>query len=135
MKTVDLPPITQADAEQERDRLFTEPVPPPPYPAIELETVISYEGYTFRVVFRDTSIADAVSVLKKRGCIPVGAAPASPATNGRAPHFADDGTPTCLNGNCSRHGKPMEPSQHGGWYCKGKDARTGNAKGYCEQIA
>jgi hypothetical protein len=62
-------------------------------------------------------------------------APASPATNGNAPHFADDGAPTCLNLNCSRHGKPLEPSQHGGWYCKGKDARTGNAKGYCKEIA
>jgi hypothetical protein len=32
MKTVDLPPISQADAEQERDRLFAEPLPPRPIP-------------------------------------------------------------------------------------------------------
>jgi len=50
--------------------------------------------------------------------------------------YADDGTPLCGNANCSRHGHPLEPSQHGsGYFCQGKDSRTGNAKGYCKTIA
>jgi hypothetical protein len=49
--------------------------------------------------------------------------------------YADDGTPLCSNANCSRCGQPLEPSQHNGYYCKGKDSRTGNAKGYCKSTA
>ena len=49
--------------------------------------------------------------------------------------YADDGTPLCANANCSRHGQPLEPSQHNGYYCKGKDSRTGNSKGYCKSTA
>lgn len=49
--------------------------------------------------------------------------------------YDDDGTPLCGNANCSRHGKPLEPSQHSGYYCKGKDDKTGNSKGYCRSKA
>jgi hypothetical protein len=104
MKTVDLPPITQADAEAEHDRLFDTPAPPPPYPAIQLETVINYEGYSIRVVFRDTSLADAVNVLRKRGCAP------AQSTNGAVvqPHNTHPASaeqpPTCPS-----HNRPMKP--------------------------
>ncbi len=50
--------------------------------------------------------------------------------------YADDGSPICDNPNCSRRGKPLTASQHGsGSYCSGKDATTGNAKGYCKTTA
>lgn len=49
--------------------------------------------------------------------------------------YASDGTPLCGNANCSRHGQPLEPSQHNGSYCKGKDTVTGNPKGYCKTTA
>jgi hypothetical protein len=49
--------------------------------------------------------------------------------------YDGDGTPLCGNANCSRYGKPLEPSQHNGYFCKGKDERTGNAKGYCRSTA
>ena len=103
MKTVDLPPITQADAEQERDRLFADAPPPPPYPHIVLQTTVLHAGYTFVVTFNDTSLADAVSVLQKRGCEPAGAAPApAKAQNGHAPMLFEPPT-------CPQHNRPMKP--------------------------
>jgi hypothetical protein len=42
----------------------------PPFPTIELETSVTVEGYTFRVTFRDTSLAAAMDALKKRNCVP-----------------------------------------------------------------
>jgi hypothetical protein len=54
-------------------------------PRIELETTVVYEGFTFRVVFRDVSLKEAVAALTRRGCAPaesVGAA--SAATQGGA---------------------------------------------------
>jgi hypothetical protein len=38
------------------------------YPRIELETTVVYEGFTFRVVFRDVSLKEAVAALTRRGC-------------------------------------------------------------------
>jgi hypothetical protein len=116
----DLPPISAADtsAESQADRLFAEPLPPPPYPAIELETMVSYEGFTFRVVFRDTSIAAAAEVLKKRGCVPASAAPAPPsqANAGHAPMLSEP--PMCPQ-HAPRKMKPMKhPSRQGhSWMC------------------
>jgi hypothetical protein len=85
--------------------------------------------------------------LRDLGASPAGVhqlAPAAPVQSGAntparkaaaAVTYADDGTPLCANANCSRHGHPLEPSQHNGYYCKGKDARTGNNKGYCKSTA
>ncbi len=54
---------------------------PAHYPRIELETMVQYEGFTFRVVFRDVSLREAVAALTRRGCTPAeSAAPASAAT-------------------------------------------------------
>jgi hypothetical protein len=53
---------------------------PAHYPRIELETTVVYEGFTFRVVFRDVSLREAVAALTRRGCTPaesVGAASAA----------------------------------------------------------
>lgn len=81
--------------------------------------------------------------LRELGAAPT-IAPAAPVQQGgthaarkpaSAVTYADDGTPVCANANCSRHGQPLEPSQHNGYYCKGKDSRTGNAKGYCKSTA
>ena len=53
---------------------------PAHYPRIELETTVVYEGFTFRVVFRDVSLREAVAALTRRGCTPAeGAASASAA--------------------------------------------------------
>ena len=54
---------------------------PARFPRIELETTVVYEGFTFRVVFRDVSLKEAVAALTRRGCTPAeSAAPASQAT-------------------------------------------------------
>lgn len=98
-KNMSARPVSQAaaDAEPADDRLFTEPtLAAPAYPAIELCATITYEGFTFDVTFRDTSIAAATEVLKRRGCQPAGAhQPSAPATNGATP-------------TCPTHGKPMK---------------------------
>ena len=58
---------------------------PARYPRIELETTVQYEGFTFRVVFRDVSLREAVAALTRRGCTPAeGAAPALAATQRNA---------------------------------------------------
>ena len=62
--------------------------------------------------------------------------PSGPLRKSAPVSYADDGTPLCGNANCSRHGKPLEPSQHGrGFFCKGKDTQTGNSKDYCKTTA
>jgi hypothetical protein len=76
--------------------------------------------------------------LRSLGATEPVSAPAPAPAPARKPStvvYADDGTPLCGNANCSRHGKALEPSQHNGYYCKGKDSVTGNAKGYCKSTA
>src|SRR6266487_4744555 len=65
-----LRPISAQDAEQEEaaDRLFIEPAGP--FPRITLQTTVSYQGYTFTATFNDTSLADAVALLRRRACAP-----------------------------------------------------------------
>jgi hypothetical protein len=60
-------PTRQAD---EGGELF-----PAHYSRIELETSVVYEGFTFRVVFRDVSLKEAVAALTRRGCAPAESAP------------------------------------------------------------
>src|SRR5947207_863338 len=81
MKAVPLPPITQADAEAERDRLFDEPAPA--FPRLILETEVIYAGRRWRVRFADTPIDQAAAILDKKGCQDASAASAS--TKGSAP--------------------------------------------------
>jgi hypothetical protein len=101
---------------------------------ITISAQVQYRGRALTVVSEGYTADQLCDLLDKRFGLPQ--APARQQNgNSRAPHFADDGTPTCLNANCSRHGKPLEPSQHGGWYCNGKDSVTGNPKGYCREIA
>jgi hypothetical protein len=84
-------------------------------------------------------VAAPVQSSPLSGSPPAGRAPAP---NGKEHTPAErvlaqdaNGVPTCMNRNCSHFGKPMAPSQHEGYSCKGKDARTGNAKGYCKETA
>jgi hypothetical protein len=119
MKTVDLPRITQADADAEpaADRLFTEPPPAPPYPQIVLQTTVLHAGYTFVVTFNDTSLAEAVSVLQKRGCEPAGQPQVKAMNgNGHAPMLSE--APMCPQ-HAPRKMKPMKhPSRQGhSWMC------------------
>ncbi len=108
-----LPPISQADAEQEPadDRLFSDPAPTPTYPHLTLQTtVIDPDGFTWSVTFTDTPLAAAAAVLKKRGCVPASAPQAAapaPATNGSTGNGSSATPPTC-----PVHGKPMKPMQH-----------------------
>jgi hypothetical protein len=81
----------------------------PTYPRIELETTVTFEGFTFRVTFRDTSLAEAIKVLQRRGCQPT----TSPAVSQPAPA---NGAPPI----CPVHNKPMKPSQKSGWFCSQK---------------
>jgi hypothetical protein len=65
-----LRPISAADAadEPEADRLFIEPAGP--FPRITLQTTVTFQGYTFTATFNDTSLADAVALLRRRACAP-----------------------------------------------------------------
>lgn len=98
----------------ERGELF-----PAYYPKIELETTVVHEGFTFRVVFRDTSLADAVQVLQRRGCTP--AAP-MPTTSASAP-AAPSGDLTC-----PKHQRKLKPSQFGGYFCTAADEDETNGR-------
>jgi hypothetical protein len=93
---------------------------PAHYPKIELETTVLHEGFTFRVVFRDTSLADAVQVLQRRGCTPAAPLPASPAPN----------APAAPNGDliCPKHQRKLKPSQFGGYFCTAADEDEANGR-------
>jgi hypothetical protein len=119
---------THAPIADERGELF-----PEAYPRVSIKTAVACEGFTFEITFNDASLADALNVLRKRNCTPAGVPNGTPAE--RVPAQDANGVPTCMNRNCSNYGKPMAPSQHEGYYCKGKDARTGNTKGYCKETA
>ncbi len=106
---------------------------------------VTFSGIHFEVCFN--GLVDQLPALARRlvalGAESVSAPAGIPnpvqAANGSSKAkmaYADDGTPLCGNANCSRHGKPMAPSQHGeGFFCRGKDTVTGNAKNYCKSTA
>jgi hypothetical protein len=94
----------------ERGELF-----PAHYPKIELETTVLHEGFTFRVVFRDTSLADAVQVLQRRGCQAAASAPPAP------PAPTGDLT-------CPKHNRKLKPSQFGGYFCTAVDEDEPNGR-------
>jgi hypothetical protein len=138
LKTVALPQITreQAEAEPAADRLTFDR-------KITISTQVQHRGRLLTIVSEGYTADQLCDLLDKRFGTPDQLVSISPPRsqangNGHAPtvaHFAEDGTPLCLNPNCSRFQQPLAPSQHSGWYCKGKDAKTGNAKGYCKGVA
>ncbi len=69
--------ISAADAQNEpaADGLFIEPGA---YPKITLQTTVELEGFTLNVTLNDTSLSDAVALLRRRGCVPPGAIPPAP---------------------------------------------------------
>lgn len=100
-------------------------------------------GFTTEITF--SGHLDQLDALTKK-LLAMGASPqgtskvlapsAGPLRKSAAVTYADDGTPVCGNANCSRHGQPLEPSQHnGGHFCKGKDTVSGNSKGYCKTVS
>lgn len=104
-------------------------VQPPPKPTATFTIHALMDDFPFDVTFSGSAeqLAATVKRLRDLGAVP----PTHAARAVEAPSSA----PTCGNANCSRHGQPLEPSQHNGYYCKGTDRITGNAKGYCKTTA
>jgi len=116
------------------EALFPTEIPIPRYPA-ETATIEAYDpdGYKVTWTLYDPipgAVSQRLAAIKKQHYTPATTPPA-----GTRATEAGGGVPVCPNRNCSRHGEPMEPSQHGtGFYCKGKDTITGNPKGYCKAV-
>jgi hypothetical protein len=61
----------------------------PTFPRLTIRTFVESDGYQFEVTFADTSLQEAIQVLKKRGCAPLpinGSAPIELAPASTAPH-------------------------------------------------
>jgi hypothetical protein len=131
MKAVPLPPITQADAEAERDRLFDD-TPAPAFPRLLLETEVIYAGRRWRVRFADTPIDQAAAILDKKGCQGVDTqTPTAHQPNGNGYQPAPTGAPICP----THAGRTMKPMQHPDkqghhWMCT---AKVGD--GWCAERA
>lgn len=116
---------------------FPDP-PAPAFPRIILQTTVEHEGYTFVVTFNDTSIADAVAVLKRRGCTPAGKehAPAHGAQAGDRPGVVPEAdippAPPVCPIHTNRSMKPMKFADKQGhvWMCTARDGDT-----YCVERA
>src|SRR5690349_1078901 len=92
------------------------PTAAPAFPRIVLRTVVEYDGFTFQVEFNDTSIGDAVAVLKKRGCVPAkGKEHAAPAAMPQA-----DVPPTCPVHNRSMKAMKFADKHGHTWMCTSK---------------
>lgn len=106
----------------------------PTFPRVELETYVqTEEGYIFRAVFRDTSLAEAVAALQRKGCTPAAPVARSAPAGGNggndrpkgksqrvAPWYNDQGE-AC----CPTHRRPLKDGQWG-LYCSSK-----TEEGYC----
>lgn len=114
-----------AENEPEEERLF--PSPPKTYPQIELRTTVEYDGFTFEVTFRDTPIADAAAVLRKRGCTP---ATPPPPPSGGAVQTTTGGVPIC-----PIHKQPMKPMQHADRAGRTHWCTQKTDDGYCKERA
>jgi hypothetical protein len=80
-----LDPISHDDAqaEPEVDRIFVEPAGA--YPKISISTVVEIDGLSLNITINDTSISDAVALMRRRGARPAGTVPPAP---GQARHTA-----------------------------------------------
>ncbi len=90
---------------------------------VVLSTVVTYRGRSITVECEGLDADRFCDMLDKRF------------GETQSTQQSSDAPPTCANRNCTNHGKPMAPSQHGGWFCRGKDPTTGNSKGYCKSAS
>lgn len=123
--------ITKIDSDQQ-------PLPPAPaYPRVQMETWVQVGGYTFRIMFNDMPLAEALAALERRGCTP--AAPPSSGSAGRGGWTGGKGGKARaerVNPEYSGQGDACCPVHHrvlrrGEWglHCTARDAETGE---YCK---
>lgn len=95
---------------------------------------MTYQGATVDFELSEKSVGQIeqfIDGLLSRGWAPTNAAPSPNPTTAAT----SDEPPICQNRNCSNYGKPMAEGRYSKWACRGKDATTGNQKGYCKSQA
>ena len=108
-------------------------------PRCEIRTTVRHaaSGHVLDLAFENVPVDKVLGLLDARGLVPVERAAASQqpvASQQPAPNRGDTparGSAACVNPNCTHVGKPLVAGNFG-LRCNGKDAITGNAKGYCQ---
>ena len=104
-------------------------------PRCEIRTTVRHaaSGHILDLAFENVPVDKVLGLLDARGLLPVerGAASSQPAATPGGNTPAASRAPVCVNPNCTHVGKPLVAGNFG-LRCNGKDAITGNAKGYCQ---
>ena len=102
-------------------------------PRCEIRTTVRHaaSGHVLDLAFENVPVDKVLALLDARGLLPVERGTTSQpaaATGGNTPA---GGSAVCVNPNCTHIGKPLVAGNFG-LRCNGRDAPTGNAKGYCQ---
>lgn len=129
MATPALTRITEQDANQEGEQMFTAPTAAAFPRRTYAISVMSPAGFPITISYNDMTIDrldEALAVLLERGYMPAEAPSVLASPNAPAPTAAQPMAPTGEAPICPVHtDRRMKVSNYGGWFCTATNAMTG----------